>query len=277
MKKLKVSNKIYEYFQKKYGFGDLGVILAVSANSVWVKNNKLGLSLTIISPKGHFKSSIMEEVASMFNVLYIRGLVTEYGIEREYRASIEGKCVPVFIDDIEDTIRGMQRRRVVGILGFLKGLIDGKGQITVRDRTIILKPKKFAIVLNVPDYLLYKSTGVLQNMFTSTFFDRTLPVKYSMDWEKWKEMYDKGKLKDIDPPKVKRYKKEKVVKFPRKFRKEISDIALKLMNLKFSGLPRNIELLKAFLAGNALLNKRNKVYKEDIELFLKFIKYIRWY
>ena len=49
------------------------------------------------------------------------------------------------------------------------------------------------------------------------------------------------------------------------------------MNLKFSGLPRNIELLKAFLAGNALLNKRNKVYKEDIELFLKFIKYIRWY
>ena len=61
------------------------------------------------------------------------------------------------------------------------------------------------------------------------------------------------------------------------FRRRISYDARKLATLKFSGLPRNIDLVTAFLCGSALLNGRDRICEEDFATFEKLKGYFGWY
>jgi hypothetical protein len=57
----------------------------------------------------------------------------------------------------------------------------------------------------------------------------------------------------------------------------LSDEAHKLATLKFSGLPRNIDLVTAFLCGSVLLNGRDRIAKDDFVTFGKLKDYFGWY
>jgi len=61
------------------------------------------------------------------------------------------------------------------------------------------------------------------------------------------------------------------------FRKRISDEAGNLATLKFSGLPRNIDLVTAFLCGCAMLNGRERISYDDFATFTKLKQYFGWY
>jgi hypothetical protein len=61
------------------------------------------------------------------------------------------------------------------------------------------------------------------------------------------------------------------------YRKRISDAAEKLATLKFSGLPRNIDIVTAFLCGSALLNGRERITNEDFAIFARLRQYFGWY
>jgi hypothetical protein len=51
----------------------------------------------------------------------------------------------------------------------------------------------------------------------------------------------------------------------------------KLATLKFSGLPRNIDLVTAFLCGSALLNGRDRIINDDFTTFANLKSYFGWY
>jgi hypothetical protein len=155
-------------------------------------------------------------------------------------------------------------------------MIDGHAQILTKTGAIDRTAEGFGVLMNVPEYLLIDSKGKLRNQFLGTFFDRTIPFRFSTDWEKWKPYWDKKKLKEVRLPEIELHRG--LVKWDYAgFRKRISEEARKLATLKFSGLPRNIDLVTAFLCGSALLNGRDRVTDEDFATFEKLKRYFGWY
>jgi hypothetical protein len=205
----------------------------------------------------------------------VDGAITEYHVAKEERyEDLDHKLF--CINDIEDIIKAYPRRRVAAILSFLKNLIDGHAQILTRTDAIDRRAENFGVLMNVPESLLIDSTGKLRNQFLGTFFDRTVPFRFKTDWEKWKPYWDRKKLKDVQLPKIELHRG--LVKWDYgDLRRRISDEARKLATLKFSGLPRNIDLVTAFLCGSALLNGRDRVTDEDFATFEKLKGYFGWY
>ena len=205
----------------------------------------------------------------------VDGAITEYHIAKEERyQDLNHKLF--CINDIEDIIKTYPNRRVAAILAFLKNLIDGHAQILTNADAIDRTAKNFGVLINIPEYLLVDSRGKLKNQFLGTFFDRTIPFRFRTDWEKWKPYWDKRKLKEARLPEI------QLLRGPVKwdyacFRRRISDEARKLATLKFSGLPRNIDLVTAFLCGSALLNGRDRISNEDFIAFANLKPYFGWY
>ncbi|MFC1506933.1 hypothetical protein ACFLQ6_07670 [Thermoproteota archaeon] len=123
---------------------------------------------------------------------------------------------------------------------------------------------------------MYDGRGKLRNQFLGTFFDRVIPFRFKTDWKDWKPYWDEKKLKDININTIDLERRP--VKWDYKdFRKRISEEAHNLATLKFSGLPRNINLITAFLCGSALLNDRDRIGKEDFESLNRMKQFFGWY
>jgi len=275
---LKQSEIIYRRFQKKYRFGDLGLFESIALASTQAEGLKVALSAAVVSPPGEAKTRILRDVLSMFpeeTYLLVDGAITEYHLAKDQK--YETLSHRLFcINDIEDIIRTYPRRRVAGILSFLKNLIDGHAQILTKTEAIDREARSFGVLMNVPEYLLVDARGKLRSQFLGTFFDRTIPFRFRTDWEKWKPYWDGKKLKEIDLPIIELERGPVKWDFAG-FRKRISDEARRLATLKFSGLPRNIELLTAFLCGSALLNGRDRICREDFETLGRLKQYFGWY
>jgi hypothetical protein len=239
---------------------------------------KIPLSTAIISPAGEAKTRILRDVLSIFpekDYVLVDGAITEYHIAKEEKyQDLNHKLF--CINDIEDIIRTYPRRRVAAILSFLKNLIDGHAQILTKIDAIDRTAECFGVLMNVPEYLLVDSAGKLRDQFLGTFFDRTIPFRFRTDWEKWKPYWDRKKLKETQLPEIEL--ERCAVKWDYGgFRSRISDEARKLATLKFSGLPRNIDLVTAFLCGSALLNGRERITNYDFETFTRLKPYFGWY
>jgi hypothetical protein len=239
---------------------------------------KIPLSTAIISPAGEAKTRILRDVLSVFPEechLLVDGAITEYHIAKEQK--YQDLSHKLFcINDVEDIIRAYPRRRVAAILSFLKNLTDGHAQILTRTDAIDRTAEGFGVLMNVPEYLLIDSAGKLRNQFLGTFFDRTIPFRFRTDWEKWKPYWDRRKLKETQLPEIELDRG--TVKWDYAgFRKRISNEAGNLATLKFSGLPRNIDLVTAFLCGSALLNGRDRIINHDFETFARLKPYFGWY
>jgi hypothetical protein len=277
-KHLKTSEIIYKIFQNKYRFGDLGLFESIALASTQAEGLKVAVSTAIVSPPGEAKTRILRDVLAMFPEQYyvlVEGAITEYHISKEEK--YEDLSHKLFcINDIEDIIRTYPKRRVAAILSFLKNLIDGHAQILTKIDSIDRRAANFGVLINVPEYLLVDARGKLRSRFLGTFFDRTIPFRFRTDWEKWKPYWDRKKLKDSDLPSIELERHPVKWDFP-ELRKRISDEARKLATLKFSGLPRNIDLVTAFLCGSALLNGRDRIIREDFDTFGKLKSYFGWY
>jgi hypothetical protein len=269
---------IYEAFQDKYRFGDLGLFESIALASTQVEGLKIALSTAVVSPPGEAKTCIVRDMLSMFpqtSYLVVDGAITEYHIANEKK--YEDLSHKLFcINDIEDIIRTYPRRRVAAILSFLKNLIDGHAQILTKNDAIDREATGFGVLINVPEYLLVDSRGKLRSQFLGTFFDRTLPFRFRTDWEKWKPYWDGKKLKQSQLPKIE-LQRGPVKWDSGSFRKRISHEAESLATVKFSGLPRNIDLVTAFLCGSALLNNRDRISRDDFETLHKLGPYFGWY
>ncbi len=274
---LKQSDTIYRKFQRKYRFGDLGLFESIALASTQVEGLRIALSTAIISPPGEAKTQILRDVLSMFpenTYVLVDGSITEYHIKKEDK--FKDLNYKLFcLNDIEDIIKAFPRRRVAGILTFFKNLIDGHAQILTNMDTIDKTAKNLAVLINIPEYLLIDDKGKIRGQFLGTFFDRVIPFRFKTDWEKWKPYWEKKKLKNIE------VSVEELERLPVKwdfksFRKRISFEAQSLADLKFSSLPRNIDLITAFLCGSALLNGRDRICERDFESLNKLKRYFGW-
>ena len=269
---------IQRLFDGKYRFGDLAVFESIAFASTQVEGIKVALSTAIVSPPGEAKTRILRDVLGMFperQHILVDGGITEYHMAKEERyRDLNYKLF--CINDIEDIIRAYPRRRVAAILSFLKNLIDGHAQILTKNDAIDRTAKNFGVLINVPEYLLIDSRGNLRDQFLGTFFDRTIPFRFRTDWEKWKPYWDRKKLKDTALPQIEL--ERGTVKWDyATFRKRISNEARNLATLKFSGLPRNIDLVTAFLCGSALLNGRDRICEADFVALAELKNYFGWY
>jgi hypothetical protein len=273
-----MSEIIYRAFQGKYRFGDLGLFESVALASTQVEGLRIALSTAVISPPGEAKTRILSDVLSMFpetSYVLVDGAITEYHIAKEKKyEDLNNKLF--CINDIEDIIRTYPRRRVAGILSFLKNLIDGHAQILTKNDAIDRTARNFGVLINVPENLLIDSRGNLRDQFLGTFFDRTIPFRFRTDWEKWKPYWDGHRLKESALPTIE-LERASVKWDLNGFRRRISQEATKLATLKFSSLPRNIDLVTAFLCGSALLNGRERISNEDFIVLAQLKKYFGWY
>lgn len=204
----------------------------------------------------------------------VDGAINEYHIAKEEKykdLSYKLFC----INDIEDIIRPYPKRRVPAILSFLKNMIDGHAQILTNMNAIDRRAECFGVLLNVPEYLLVDSKGKLRSQFLETFFDRTIPFHFRTDWKQWKPYWDRNKLRDTRLPEIE-LKRGPVKWDLADYRRRISGEAGRLATLKYSGLPRNIDLVTAFLCGSALLNGRDRVTKDDFATFANLKSYFGW-
>jgi hypothetical protein len=272
------SNKIRKAFQEKYRFGELGLYECVALASTQVEGLKIALSTAIISPPGEAKTCILKDVLSMFpekTYILVDGAITEYHIAKEEK--YKDLNYRLFcINDIEDIIKVYPRRRVAGILAFLKNMIDGHAQILTKNENIDRQAKNFGVLINIPEYLLVDSKGKLRSQFLGTFFDRVIPFRFRTDWEEWKPYWEKRKLRNIDAERIELEPRAVRWDFGA-FRKRIGDEAKALASLKYSSLPRNIDLITAFLCGSALLNERDRICSEDFETLNRLKPYFGWY
>jgi len=269
---------IFQSFQNKYRFGALALFECIALASTQVENLVATLSTAIVSPPGEAKTRILRDVLAMFPgqmYLLVDGAITEYHIAKE--KLYEDLNYKLFcINDIEDIIRTYPRRRVAAILSFLKNLIDGHAQILTKNDAVDRTAKNFGVLINVPESLLVDSRGNLRDQFLGTFFDRTIPFRFRTDWEKWKPYWDGKKLKNSTLPHIEL--ERGVVRWDlAKYRKRISTEASNLATLKFSGLPRNIDLVTAFLCGSALLNGRGRICEADFATLARLKRYFAWY
>ena len=269
---------IYKKFQEKYRFGELGLFESIALASTQVEGLKRALSTAIISPPGEAKTDILKDVLSMFperTYLLVDGAITEYHIaDKEKYKDLNYKLF--CLNDIEDIIRAYPRRRVSGILGFFKNMIDGHAEILTKNDAINRQAKNFAVLLNIPEYLLLDSSGKLKAQFLGTFFDRVIPFHFRTDWEKWKLYWDKRRLRNLEVEPIELERRRVEWDFG-DFRKKISGQAQSLASLKYSSLPRNIQLITAFLCGSALLNDRDRISEKDFETLAAAKSYFGWY
>lgn len=266
------SKKIHDWFERKYGFGELGLFEAIAVASMYVTNIRFAVSSVIISPAGEAKSEIMSDINKMIpdKCIIKKGVVTEYWIIRnlpEEKLDDHLFCV----DDLADSLKAMQTRRIAGFLSFLKNIIDGKAEILTAHDNISYNVTKVGVLVNIPKQAMGSVTGEL---ISTTFFDRTIPFQFATEWEQWSKLYLQNKLKQMpfDPVCF----EKRSIRMHKRYEPAIVERAKFLMKLKFSGLPRNINLVKAFLCGNALLNGRKAINDDDFAVFDMMKKFIKW-
>ena len=273
----RISERIFRHYRGKYRFGELGLFESIQVASTQVEGIKFPLSSAIISPPGEAKTQILHEVLSTFpeaTYILVDGAITEYRMQEKAYEDLNYKLFCV--NDVEDIIKTYPKRRVAGTFGFLKNLIDGHAQILTKNDAIDREAVNFAVLLNIPEYLLLDSRGKLRNQFLATFFDRTIPFHFNTDWEKWKLYWNAKKLKN-DTLETIDLQRHPVKWDYGDFRRKISEQASGLATLKYSGLPRNINLIKAFLCGSALLNGRDRICNEDFATLEMMKSFFGWY
>ncbi|MEM2445748.1 MAG: hypothetical protein QW734_03735 [Candidatus Bathyarchaeia archaeon] len=266
-----ISEKIYNAFKEKYGFGECGLFESLCIASTKVKNIDLCLSGIIIAPSGDAKTSILKDIHKIFkeDVILFDGLVTEYHLAKEsHKLSEKPYCIA--INDLVDIIKTLPKRRVAGILSFLKNIIDGHAQILTARDNIDIKAK-VSIIMNIPKLIFDRKSATF---VTTTFIDRTIPFNFEINWNEWKNLYLENKLKEINIEPIKLEERE--IKVDEKYKHQIVNKAEELSTLKYTGLARNVKLVKALLCGNALLNNRNEINDADFEVFDKLKSFFKW-
>lgn len=263
---------IFDWFKKKYNFGELGLFEAACVASIYASNLRTPASAIIIAPAGEAKSDIMMDVSKFFDEAMIirKGVITEYWIIKNISPETLDKHT-LCINDLADSLKSMQSRRIAGFLSFVKNVLDGEAEILNIAHSVKYKVNRVNVLVNIPKQVLGTATG---NLISTTFFDRTIPFQFATAWKEWKVVYLKRELSNSDVKKI--AVKEVDIDIPWKYEHRIVAEAEYLRSLKLSGLPRNINLVKAILCGLAILNGRNHINEDDFKAYSMFKVYFRW-
>lgn len=263
-KDCKISQQIYNYFQKKFCLGYLGLFECVSVASIKTLNIK-PISILVISPSGHFKSSVMNDILIMFpnETKLMPSWFTDYGIVKEFSEAELNNRIWCF-NDLVSTFGSLSQSKANRVASFLAELLSEGYTATATYRGRKELRLRIGLIGNIArDMWRKKKVDFLIN----TFRERILEFHYELDWDNVKTD------RSLKPFQINI--KENSVEIPKKFHKIIKSKAKELEQIRrSSSRPRNSDYIESFLCSHANLNGRNKVTRSDLTVFNKILEFI---
>jgi hypothetical protein len=268
-----ISQKIYDFYNGKYGMGWIGLVKCCSVASLKVENeDAMPVSILDVSPSGNYKSRSSSELREIFPedyTYYLGSDVTIHGIinETENGEIIDSKAV--IINDLVLTLETKTSRGGMRLIcGLAELLSDGIYKYSDRNDMMAIEAR-ISIVANMTrDKYLY-NPRLFQG---TTFEERMLVLHHSVDTDVQKEFFlDRanrftmsiGERVEIEPGRiaVTRANRERAVNVAEKWR----------LFAMSPSLSRVGDKVYSLLLSHALLNGRDHLCEDDW-LFLEKIQ-----
>lgn len=266
-----VSKEIYRYYQRKYCLGCVGLISAITVASLTVDKIK-PLSIMIISPSGQLKSTLMNSLADVFpeNIVKIPSRFTPYGLSEKFGSQKLNNKTWI-VNDMVRTFDGLSQVKISELVGWLGEMISEHeaGSSTAKDTQLMAKMNLIGNIALVS----YKELA--RKFISSTLSERMLQFGYFQDVDIIRKKSDRNYKPN--PKKLKIILKPSKITVTKQQQKEIYSLSDKLKYIadyeKYSLRPD--EIILAFLAGHAKLNKRNRINKSDFNMFIQMIEHLK--
>ena len=272
---------IYDYYQRRYRSGSLAMWHAFGVASIHIKSNEKDkhnpiLSSLVIADAGSFKSQIMSCTKKTFDsyIWSVPDQPTDRAIVREFKKNPTLLNDRVFfIDDVANafpTLESTREQRLVGL--FTKGIMEGEYAYADFSSTEYMKAR-FGLYANVAQETFGKIRDMLE---ANTFLERIVPFNYMLSDAEVKEVckeYRHGH--NYGPqPKIKikgSLATKKVIEAPEEFDAEFEHVINMFKDFCGLSIPRADMWATCIMKSIAILEGRDKIIKEDFDLFGKYI------
>ncbi|MBT3406547.1 helix-turn-helix domain-containing protein [Candidatus Woesearchaeota archaeon] len=272
----RISKKIYEYFEKKYSLGFVGLIKAACLASLRVKNRSyIPVSNITIAPSGQFKSRISIEVMLIFQPSTFVDLgsdFTMHSLMEKFRGGKLCNNKTLMINDLTllfSTKKKQTKDRLVN--GLAEVLSEGKYVYSERNSPSIVFKSRINVIANITrESYLRNRTSFLDN----TFGERLVPIFYHIPEDKQIELIrTSAERKSMDFGDKIKLDRLEISNF-NDFSEEIIKLSRSYKNLALSpSLSRSQDKMMGLLGGLCILNNRGRVIESDIKLVTEFLKY----
>lgn len=270
-------------------------IMSLSLQSIFILNEENGISLIIVANAESAKTTTAFEFSGLDFVSYYDDITQKKLIE-EFIPMVRTKMKRTMI--IPDLINCVEKQKVTrnGFLNIIKSAIDDTGINAISTPNLLLQKQlqkdsslsgtKFNLITAITRDSFMRgdiATPSMKKIMVRTgLLSRFLPFSYEYDALLVKKIFDKqnGKmLEDRDYCDIPIINTEiTTVEIDYQFAQELDSFAI-LLNSEFDksgyGIRPHQNLIR-LAKSNALLNKRNKVTKDDIDKVMQLSKYINF-
>ena len=172
------AKKIYDYYQKRFCIGSLGVWHAMGLFSLFNKNENVVLSSMIIASGGSFKSQILKSFSENYSSRYweIPFQPTDRGIVRDNEKSVGTHNDKIwYIDDAAVSFPSLEAARQSRLVGlFTTAIMDQKYSYSDFNDTKIMT-SRFGLYMNIAYQNFFPIKDILEE---KTFLERVVPFNY---------------------------------------------------------------------------------------------------
>jgi len=274
--KMQNTERIFNYFEDKYGLGYLGLLKTATVASMLISNsNIIPLSILVISPPGQFKSQTTRELQNIFSQKSIKDLGSDFTIHSIIKISQNGRLFnhkTLLINDLTLLFSSKANRTKDRLVNALAEILS-EGVYTYGDRLeahMIFKAK-VNIIANITTSSFYQNK---KSFLDNTFIERLMPFHYNLSDNKQEAFsIDETNRKSMIFGNKISLKKLTIENYA-----AYNDVLLslakeyKLLTLSPS-LPRCIDKIKALIGGLCILNNQTTITQEIIEHTSLLIKY----
>jgi hypothetical protein len=172
------AKKVYDYYQRRYCLGSLGIWHALGLASISLKNEPVVLSSLIIANGGSFKSQVMKSFKGQYSNKYweVPFQPTDRGIMRENLKGSKKHTNNIWlIDDAAvsfPSLEAVRQSRLVGL--FTVALMDGKYSYSDFNETKELTAR-FGLYMNIAYQNFFPIKAMLAE---KTFLERIVPFNF---------------------------------------------------------------------------------------------------
>ncbi len=256
------SKKVWQYFEKKFLLGDLGLSQAICISSLKATNIK-PFSILVVAPSGQMKSSVSEDMEKIFeeHTIIIPSRFTPYGISN-CNLALDNRTW--MINDMVRTFDGLAHTKLAELVGFLAELMsEGIADSSTAKSSKI--EARMNLLANIP---LKKYREVAEKFISSTMAERFIQFPFMKKRKDIRAKANKSMKVDfsidlMDPCKF---------EIPKSYTKKIFELSNELTKVGQYELEslRVDEIVRSLIAGHGILNGRTKATIEDF----KVIKYL---
>lgn len=263
---------VYDYYQRRFASGPLAMWHLCAVASTYNKKSPLIMSSLILANKGSYKSQVMKSFAKLYpeSNWFVPSQPTDRALVREVDSHRAERVDKVwYIDDAAVTfpsLESVRQERLIGL--FTAGIMDQKYSYADFQATKELSAR-FGLFANVA-YSTY--LAIKNEMLLNTFTERVVPFNFIVSDEILRvtaKEFVNGYVYD-KPPKLTfrqtNMKKFDMTPFDNKFQ-YAQDMVQHYCEM---AIPRAAMWLKVILEAIAIVEKRDFVIAEDMDLLCEY-------